>query len=127
MGDIFGGWSCYVEQGRYGHLAKKATWLYAVSVELPSLRWGCIPDQQSKALVSWCGNHVKSEEDRPRVGKAAAAATPPVFADSLLDMARSVRPVAMQSKRQRNATPPPVRRGVDRHRGERPHQEGGVA
>jgi hypothetical protein len=26
---ICGGWSCHVEQGRYGHPAKKATWLYA--------------------------------------------------------------------------------------------------
>jgi hypothetical protein len=34
------GWTCCVEQGRYGHAAPKATWLYAVGVELPRLRWG---------------------------------------------------------------------------------------
>lgn len=35
-----GGWSCHVEQGRYGHPAKKATWLYAFNVgEPPSLDW----------------------------------------------------------------------------------------
>lgn len=33
-----GGWSAHVEQGRYGHAAKKATWLYAVSDYLPALR-----------------------------------------------------------------------------------------
>ena len=27
--DFQGGWTCYIEQGRYGHPAKKATWLYA--------------------------------------------------------------------------------------------------
>ena len=34
------GWTCCVEQGHYGHRARKATWLYAVGCELPSLRWG---------------------------------------------------------------------------------------
>ncbi len=86
---LCGGWSAHVEQGRYGHVAKKATWLYAFGVELPSLKWGHNPDQQSAALVSWCGNHVKSGEKRPRVGKAAAAATPPAFRELLLSMARS--------------------------------------
>lgn len=84
-----GGWSCYVEQGRYGHPAKKATWLYANGVALPDLQWGHDPDQRSNALVSWCGNHVASGEIRPRVGKAAAARTPETFRDVLLDMARS--------------------------------------
>jgi hypothetical protein len=27
--DRFGGWVCQVEQGHYGHLSRKATWLYA--------------------------------------------------------------------------------------------------
>ena len=88
---LCGGWSCYVEQGRYGHPAKKATWLYAFRVELPALLWGHTPDQKSKALVSWCGNHVKNGETRPRVGKAAAAETPPAFRGVLIEMARSVR------------------------------------
>jgi len=89
--DFQGGWTCYVEQGRYGHPAKKATWLYACGVKLPSLKWGCIPDTESKALVSWCGNHVRSGEVRPRVGKRAASATPPAFRDLLLDMVRSAQ------------------------------------
>lgn len=88
--DWEGGWTCYVEQGRYGHPAKKATWLYAHSVDLPSLRWGCIPDTESKALVSWCGNRVRSGESRPRVGKDAASRTPLEFRDVLISMARSV-------------------------------------
>jgi hypothetical protein len=45
--DFQGGWTCYVEQWRYGHAAKKATWLYASGVtELPSLRWGCLSDRR---------------------------------------------------------------------------------
>lgn len=84
-----GGAVCYVEQGRYGHPAKKATWLYAFGCELPDLKWGKIPDGESKALVSWCGNHVSSGENRPRVGKRAASATPKEFRDVLISMARS--------------------------------------
>lgn len=91
--DIHGGWSCYVEQGRYGHPAKKATWLYAVDCQLPDLLWGHIPDQQSKALVSWCGNHVSSDEKRPRVGKSVASRTPESFREVLIGMARSVASV----------------------------------
>lgn len=87
---LCGGWSAHVEQGRYGHAAKKATWLYAFGCELPDLRWGSDLDTKSKALVSWCGNHVKSGETRPRVGKAAASKTPTEFRDILIAMARSV-------------------------------------
>lgn len=70
-------------------MAKKATWLYAFGVELPALKWGSDPDQRSKALVSWCGNHVKSGETRPRVGKAAASKTPEEFRSVLVAMAES--------------------------------------
>lgn len=34
------GWTCCVEQGHYGHRARKATWLYLVGCEPPSLKWG---------------------------------------------------------------------------------------
>lgn len=89
--DMLGGWTCYVEQGRYGHPAKKATWLYAFGVELPSLRWGHVPDADVKALVSWCGNRVRSGENRPRVGKHAASRSPIEFRDVLLNIARTAR------------------------------------
>lgn len=89
---VCGGWSAHVEQGRYGHRAKKATWLYAHGVQLPELRWGRLPDYEPSALVSWCGNRTrKGGESRPRMRSKAASATPPVFRDLLLAMARSVR------------------------------------
>jgi hypothetical protein len=88
---LCGGWVAYVEQGRYGHPAKKATWLYAHGVDaLPSLDWREIADGESNALVSWCGNRTSKFEKRPRVGKAVAARTPDAFRDVLVSMARSV-------------------------------------
>lgn len=86
-----GGWSCHVEQGRYGHPAKKATWLYAFGTDLPTLRWGATPDQESEALVSWCGNKVKRNPGRPRLSSREASATPEEFRDILLGMARSAK------------------------------------
>lgn len=89
-----GGWVCHVEQWRYGHPAKKATWLYAVtSAAPPPLDWRFLPDAAGGgALVSWCGNHTsKAMEGRPRVGKRAASATPPAFRDLLLSIARTAR------------------------------------
>jgi|SRR5687767_961902 len=77
---LCGGWAAQVDQGHFGHRARKSTWLYACRVpSLPSL-----------CLVSWCGNHVRSDEQRERLGKREAKATPPAFRDVLLAIARSV-------------------------------------
>lgn len=85
------GWVCCVEQGNYGHRARKATWLYAVECELPSLKWGaaegCIRLDQ--------GHHNRSERDanpspHARITAKECAATPPEFAELLISMARSV-------------------------------------
>lgn len=38
--DIYGGFTCCVAQGNYGHRAQKLTWLYAVNTALPELKWG---------------------------------------------------------------------------------------
>lgn len=90
--DFFGGWTCYVEQHRYGHEAKKATWLYACGVDLPSLAWGLMLDKKSTARVSWCGNKVASGESRPRLAKKKSTATPPSFQETLIAMAKTARP-----------------------------------
>lgn len=85
---LCGGWSCHIEQGRYGHLAKKATWLYAFDSPLPSLRLGAVAVSNSEALVSWCGNRTFAFSDRPRLSKSAASATPVEFREVLLSIAR---------------------------------------
>ena len=94
---ICGGWSAHVEQGRYGHVAKKATWLYVYGVDdPPALLWGSDPDAKSNALVSWCGNHTSTFDRRPRVGKDVASATPTAFANLLVDLARRCVPQAVE-------------------------------
>lgn len=91
--DFVGGWTCCVEQGHYGHPARKATWLYAVGCELPSLRWGsCGTKTRLEA------DYHSAEERRravrrgvvERIAKSQRSVTPPAFRDLLLSMARSV-------------------------------------
>lgn len=105
---ICGSWVCYVEQGLYGHLAKKGTWLCAHGIENPpSLRWGRQPDCTSRAIVSWCGNKTRSHETRRRLRSSEAASTPPEFRDRLLaigalawdNRSRNGRPLMPKSER----------------------------
>jgi hypothetical protein len=77
------GWTCCVEQGHYGHRARKATWLYAAHVELPSLRWG---PSSATAWVSYCGNHTRGKVVQ-RMSKRERSATPPAFRDLLISIA----------------------------------------
>ncbi|MBP6833058.1 MAG: hypothetical protein KA978_19880 [Deltaproteobacteria bacterium] len=93
-GDLTG-WTCCVEQGHYGHLAAKATWLYAVRTDLPELRWGRAPE-------SWRDDPTRSARWRARAEKDGVcvllsrgqrAATPPAFRDLLISIARSTRQV----------------------------------
>jgi hypothetical protein len=90
------GWTCQVEQGHYGHRARKATWLYAVRCDLPELTWGPAP----AGVRLDCGYHSTAERKaaetrgelktpRERLGKRECAATPPAFRDILVAMARS--------------------------------------
>ena len=89
------GYTCCVEQGHYGHRARKATWLYAVGVELPSLAWG--PAEGTARIDA--GYHSAEERrlakdrkkrDVGRLSKQERTATPVQFRDLLLTMARSV-------------------------------------
>lgn len=90
---LCGGASCYVEQWRYGHPARKATWLYAFGCELPALRWGYRQEAGDLAAVSWTWNR-GLDPARRRVGKDQASRTPREFREVLLEMARSSRRAA---------------------------------
>lgn len=88
--DEHGGYSCCVEQGHYGHAARKATWLYACKVQLPELKWG----SSGPRMRLDDGFHSKEERRRStrrgvieRLAKWQLAATPPEFRDVLLSIA----------------------------------------
>ena len=93
VADWLGGWTCCVEQGHYGHRARKATWLYAVGVKLPILTWG-------KSAATYRIDHgrhnmaerVLGESPTRRMPAMEMRMTPGPFRDLLLSMARPVRP-----------------------------------
>ncbi len=91
--DDFGGWTCCVCQGHYGHRARKATWLYTVGTDRPELIWG--PTKPRTRIDP--GFHSKEERARAiktgvcqRLSKKQRLATPRPFRDLLLSLARSV-------------------------------------
>ena len=87
--DWEGGWTCCVEQGHYGHPARKATWLYANGIEPPTLVWG-----PSKVRVRMDEGYHSAEERRraiktgicQRLSARQRAATPDGFRDLLISM-----------------------------------------
>ena len=89
--DFEGGWTCCVYQGNYGHRAQKATWLYAVGVPLPSLKWG----GSGQRIRLDDGYHSAEERRRAiktgvcqRLSKRQRLETPIPFRDLLLTIAR---------------------------------------
>lgn len=92
--DFHGGWTCCVEQGHYGHVSRKATWLYAHGVELPSLRWG-VGEQRLHPIALARHGYEKARrigmmamiggKDKERIRDA----TPTEFRDLLISIARS--------------------------------------
>lgn len=93
--DWLGGWTCCVEQGHYGHRARKATWLYANKVEPPSLKWGSAPGDFVRLDE---GFHSAEERARAiktgacqRLSKRQRAATPDEFRDLLISIAATAK------------------------------------
>lgn len=94
-----GGWTCCVEQGHYGHLARKATWLYARGAHPPLLHWG-----KSAATAKLDAGYHSAEERRraretgigvrcpTRLSATQRKRTPIPFRDLLLSIARSAHP-----------------------------------
>lgn len=91
--DFLGGWTCCVEQGHYGHRARKATWLYACGVDLPSMQWGACRGKVRLDAGYHSAQERRAAGDAPveRLLSRELAATPTEFRDLLLTIARSAR------------------------------------
>jgi len=94
VADFEGGWTCCVEQGHYGHRARKATWLYVHGVEPPPLRWGSSGTRERLED----GYHSTEERRRAvrtgvcqRLSKRQRSATPVGFRNLLLSIARTAQ------------------------------------
>jgi hypothetical protein len=81
------GWVTEVSQSAYGCPARKRTWLYCVGAAEPHLDWRDVPGE---AVI---GGGVNSGEcvGRRKIEKREASATPPMFRDLLLGLARVSR------------------------------------
>lgn len=89
--DYQGGYTCCVEQGRYGHYARKPTWLYAFDVKRPELLWGESEAKLDPTVVERMG--LKRAKRLGEVGakgggkdSVARIGTPPAFRDLLISM-----------------------------------------
>jgi hypothetical protein len=78
-------WVTEVDQGTYGHRARKRTWLLAFGCVLPDLDW---TPATSSVVVSGFLHHTGTDESR-RVRPKEASRTPEAFRDLLLSIART--------------------------------------
>lgn len=86
--DEYGGWTCCVAQGHYGHSAQKLTWLYSVGTKRPELRWGLC---KGKVRLE-PGYHYKGEartRKDVRITSEQRLHTPIEFRDLLIWMTKS--------------------------------------
>ena len=95
-----GGWTCCVEQGHYGHKARKATWLYVNGVHpmlLPEIKWG----HSGKKMRMDAGCRSTEEYRRlskqgilsrlSRLSRLERIATPTPFRNLLIEIVSEVR------------------------------------
>lgn len=91
--DKHGGRSCYVEQGHYGHMSRKPTWLYGVNINFLELDWSAGKQRLHPVALERYGY-----EKARRIGMTAMIggkdktiirnATPLPFRDLLISMVK---------------------------------------
>lgn len=87
--DKYGGRSCLVYQGHYGHRAPKATWLYAVRTEYPELVWGPLPPRDLSHLDEAARKRAIKTGICQRLSRKQRMLTPPSFALLLKSIAET--------------------------------------
>ncbi len=88
------GWTCCVEQGHYGHRARKATWLYYVGPKPPDLIWG--KSSATAKFEASCPQGATTDEKKARrqrvisrLARWEREATPIPFRDLLIRLAEN--------------------------------------
>lgn len=105
MADFFGGWTCCVEQGRYGHYARKPTLIYAFGTDLPELRWGIGEARLDPDVIERMG--LKRAKRLGEVGARGGGTdstprihTPEPFRELLISIASTAKSQAKAASRQ---------------------------
>ena len=89
-----GEWTCYVEQGQYGHIARKGTWLFYCGETPLALDWRRTPQRLDPVALARHGYEKARRigimamiggKDKTRIRNA----TPPAFRDVLIRLAES--------------------------------------
>lgn len=93
--DEYGGWTCCVEQGKYGHYARKPTMLYVVGTDRPELLWGKSEATYPQELIDRIGlaKCKRRGEVALKGGSCNSSdriATPQPFKELLISLAKSV-------------------------------------
>lgn len=92
--DDYGGMTCCVAQGHYGHRAQKLTWLYGVNIDFKELIWGRCegklrleegPRSKEAAKAMRARSDFKPKE---RISDFERNATPVEFKELLISMLR---------------------------------------
>ena len=93
LADNYGGFTCCVEQGHYGHRGRKMTWLYACSNYLPTLQWGTSGQRLDPILLERYGyEYARRSGITGSVGgkykKSERGRSPLAFRDLLITIAQ---------------------------------------
>lgn len=105
--DVYGGMTCCVSQGHYGHEARKMTWLYVFGCpigKLPRLIWGPSRDKMriedsypsKSARIEGQRDRSKNGIVENRLSHKARARTPLPFRDLLISIARECSPLTVE-------------------------------
>lgn len=90
--DDYGGWTCCVEQGHYGHAARKATWFYINGISKQQLIWGKSTLKKRIDPGYHSSDGARKERSKPgytpvsRLSRNERVYTPERFRDILIQM-----------------------------------------